>query len=81
MSILFVVLSVIYIIGCVGLIGLILLQTKRSSGIGALGTSGGAAQTYWDKNKGRSVDGQLEKYTKMGAVILAIFTIVLWVVV
>ncbi len=81
MSALFVILSVIYILGCIGVIGLILMQKKRASGIGNLTGGGNGNQTYWDKNKGRSVDGQLEKYTKIGALILAVYTIVLCVVV
>lgn len=80
MSILFTILSVLYIVGCLALIGVILLQKKRSAGIGNLGTTGGSNQTYWDKNKGRSLDGMLEKYTKLGGLLFFILTVVLCVV-
>ena len=32
----------------------------RSQGLGAIS---GAAETYWGKNKGRSMEGFLEKFT------------------
>lgn len=69
-----VIVSIIYILGCGVLVALILLQKKRSRGPGVLGQS----QTYWDKNKGRSTEGALEKYTKIGIVIFLILTVVTW---
>jgi preprotein translocase subunit SecG len=36
------------------------------------------SQTYWDKNKGRSLEGTLEKYTKIGIAIFFIVTAVTW---
>ena len=79
MSIFLVILSLVYITGCIGLITIILLQKKKSSGMGSLSGMGGV-QTYWDKNKGRSMDGMLEKYSKIGGVLLFIFTILMCVV-
>ena len=37
----------------------ILMQEGRSQGLGAIS---GAAETYWGKNKGRSMEGFLEKW-------------------
>ena len=37
----------------------ILMQEGRSQGLGAIS---GAAETYWGKNKGRSMEGFLEKF-------------------
>ncbi len=79
MSLLFTILAVLYIIGCLVLVTIILIQKKRSAGIGNLGGMGGG-QTYWDKNKGRSLDGKLELFTKIGGVILFIMTIVMLIV-
>ena len=39
----------------------ILMQEGRSQGLGAIS---GAAETYWGKNKGRSMEGFLEKCTR-----------------
>ena len=78
MSIPFVILSVVCILGCFALIGAILLQKKRSAGgVGSIAGMGNVADTYWDKNKGRSAEGTLELWTKLGAVILAVLVTVL----
>lgn len=58
-------LTVIFIIVCVALVVLVLMQEGKSAG---LGTIGGAAETYWGKNKGRSMEGFLVKLTKIAAV-------------
>ena len=76
MSIPYIILSVVYILGCAGLMSVILLQKKRSSGIGSVSGMGNA-DTYWDKNKGRSTEGTLEKWTKLGGVVLLVLTVIL----
>ena len=76
MSIAYIILCVVYILGCAGLMAIILLQKKRSAGIGSVAGMGNA-DTYWDKNKGRSLEGTLEKYTKIGGVALVVLTVVL----
>ncbi|MCL2016208.1 MAG: preprotein translocase subunit SecG [Defluviitaleaceae bacterium] len=76
MSILYIVLSVIYILACGGLVALILMQKKRSSGIGSVAGMGNA-DTYWDKNKGRSIEGTFEKWTKIGGAIILVFTVIM----
>ena len=40
---------------------IILMQEGKSAGLGAIS---GAADTYWGKNKGRSMEGMLVKFTK-----------------
>jgi len=78
MSIPFIIISVIFVVGCIGLVGAILLQKKRSAGgMGSIAGMGNVADTYWDKNKGRSAEGTLENLTKIGAVILAILAVIL----
>ena len=77
MQILYYVLAVLHIVGCITLVTFILLQKKSSQGLGSVAGMGSAQNTYWDKNKGRSVEGRLEKYTKILAVIIGILTIVL----
>ena len=80
MSAVSVVLAILYILGCGILITIILLQKKRSAGLtGAMaGMGGGSSQTYWDKNKGRSVEGSLEKFTKIGGALFFIITAATW---
>ncbi|MDR0221563.1 MAG: preprotein translocase subunit SecG [Lachnospiraceae bacterium] len=61
MAVLRIVLTIVYILVCTGLTVLVLMQEGKSAG---LGTISGAADTYWGKNKGRSMEGALVKITK-----------------
>jgi len=76
MSIPFIILGVIYIVICAALMTVVLLQKKRSGGIGSVAGMGNA-DTYWDKNKGRTLEGTLERLTVIGAIVVAVLTIVL----
>ena len=69
-----IVLTIIFIIVCIALIVLVLMQEGKSAG---LGTISGAAETYWGKNKGRSMEGLLVRLTKILAVAFIVLAIVL----
>ena len=56
-----VILTIVFIIVCLALIGIVLLQEGKSAGLGAVA---GAAESYWGKNKGRSMEGTMVKVTK-----------------
>ena len=74
MEILRIILTVIFIVMCIALTVLVLMQEGRSQGLGAIA---GAAETYWGKNKGRSMEGNLVKWTKILAVVFFLLAIVL----
>jgi len=67
-------LTVIFIILSVALATIILMQEGKSAGLGAIS---GAAETYWGKNKGRSMEGKLENITKWMAISFIVIAIVL----
>lgn len=67
-------LMVIFILICIALVILVLMQEGKSAGLGAIS---GAAETYWGKNKGRSMEGKLVKITKYLAIGFMVLTIVL----
>ena len=69
------VFTAIFILVCIGLTVVILLQEGKQAGLG--GTISGAAETYWGKNKGRSMEGKLEKATKIMVVLFFVLSIVL----
>ena len=71
MSTIGMVLTVILMI----LAAIILMQSKRSAGLGAV--SGNSSDTYWSKNKGNSVEGALEKYTKIGGALFMILAFII----
>ena len=68
------VLTVIFIIVCIALTVFVLMQEGKSAG---LGTISGAAETYWGKNKGRSMEGMLVKITKILAVLFIVLAAIL----
>lgn len=67
MMIIFVIISFVVTV-------LVLMQESKSSGLGAIS---GAAETYWGKNKGRSMEGTLNKLTKILAVAFIVIAAVL----
>lgn len=69
-----IVLTVVYIIVSIALVILVLMQEGKSAGLGSIS---GAADTYWGKNKGRSMDGMLVKITKWLAVAFILLSVVL----
>ena len=52
------ILTVVFIVLSLALTVIVLLQEGKSAGLGAIA---GAADTYWGKNKGRSMEGILVK--------------------
>ena len=68
------ILTFIFVAICVFLSAVILLQEGKSSGLGSIS---GMAESYWGKNKGRSMEGKLEKFTLIGAVIFFVGAILL----
>ena len=69
-----VVINIIFILVCVALTVLVLMQEGKSAGLGSIS---GAAETYWGRNKGRSMEGMLVKITKIRAVFFMLLAVVL----
>ncbi len=69
-----VILTIVFIIICLALIGIVLLQEGKSAGLGAVA---GAAESYWGKNKGRSMEGTMVKITKYLVVAFLVIAAVL----
>lgn len=65
---------VIFILICIALTALVLLQEGKSAGLGAIS---GAAESYWGKNKGRSMEGKLVKITKYLAITFMVLAVIL----
>ena len=66
-------LTIVFIIVAIVLTILVLMQEGKSAGLS--GTITGMADTYWGKNKGRSKEGQLVKYTTILAVLFFVLAI------
>ena len=74
MSVIRIILTVLFIIDCIGLTIIVLMQEGKSAGLGAIS---GAAESYWGKNKGRSMGGALVKITRVMAVLFMVLAVVL----
>ena len=65
------VINIVFVVVCIALTIVVLMQEGKSAGL--TGSISGMADTYWGKNKGRSMEGTLKKVT----VLLAVLFIVL----
>lgn len=74
MEILRTVLTVLFILDCIGLSVIVLMQEGKSQGLGSIA---GMADTYWGKNKGRSMEDTLVKVTKIMGVLFFVLALVL----
>ena len=69
-----IIVMVIFILVCVALTFLVLMREGKQQGLGAIG---GIADTYWGKNKGRSMEGVLVKSTTILAIAFMIIALLL----
>ena len=74
MSALKIIITVIYCIVAIAFTASVLMQEGKSAGLGAIG---GMAESYWGKNKGRSMEGALVKITRVMAVLFMVLAVVL----
>lgn len=69
------ILLLVYILVCCVLTVIVLMQEGKQAGL--TGAISGAAETYWGKNKGRSMEGGLELATRILAVVFVVLSLIL----
>lgn len=69
------ILTILQVILAVAVIVLVLLQQSKSAGLS--GAISGGAETFFGKNKGRTMDALLRKLTVIGGAALAVTTLLL----
>lgn len=69
------ILLFVYILVCCVLTVIVLMQEGKQAGL--TGAISGAAETYWGKNKGRSMEGGLELATRILAVVFVVLSLIL----
>lgn len=74
MGVLRIILQVIFILVCIALAAIVLMQEGKTQGLGAIG---GVAESYWGKNKGRSMEGALVKITKYLVIAFIVIAVIL----
>jgi len=75
MAIIAIVIASVDILICVTLVFLVILQEGHDKGMGVIG---GGADTFFGKEKGRSIDSTLKKVTSALAILFAILTVILY---
>lgn len=75
MSTLITVISIVHIIISLFLIVVVLLQSGKTAGLS--GSIAGGAESFFGKNKGRTIDGILSKWTSVVAVLFIITSVAL----
>ena len=68
-------LTIVHVVLCVILIAIVLFQSGSRQGLS--GSIGGGAETFFGKNKARTMDAMLAKCTTVVAVLFVITSIVL----
>ena len=69
-----ILLTIVFVLICIALTVIVLLQEGKSQGLGSIS---GMAESYWGKNKGRSMEGNLAKLTRYAAILWMVLAFVL----
>lgn len=78
MSALEIIISIIHVLISLSLVVIVLLQSGKSAGLS--GSIAGGAETFFGKNKGRTLDALLSKYTSVAAIAFLVTSILLFLV-
>ena len=80
MAILKVILLVVFLIAALAVTVIVLCQEGKSAGLGSLSGQVGGGDSYWDKNKKYSLEGKLEKWTKISAIVFIVSALCLMLI-
>ena len=70
------VMILLMFVAAVTAVVLVLLQPGNSTGIDALG---GSSETFFGKNKGKSIEAKMKKWTWICLIVLVIFSIAFYI--
>ena len=68
------IVQIVFLILSVIMTVIVLMQEGKNSGLGAIA---GSSDSYWGRNKGRSMEGALVKSTKFLAILFILLAVVL----
>lgn len=80
MEILKTILTIVYVIVCLVLIVIALMQNSKDDGVSSTIMGGNGNDSFYEKNKGRTKEGKLKKWTIILGITFMILTIVLGIV-
>ena len=73
-------LTIIYVIVCLALIVLALMQSKEDEGASSTIVGSSSSSSFYEKNKGRTKEGKLKKWTIILGITFVVLTVVLGIV-
>jgi len=76
MQVVTIIVSILLALVCLALIGIVLMQEGKSAGLS--GAISGMADSYFGKNKARTLEGRLERITKILAAVFIVLSFVLY---
>ncbi len=76
MKVMAIIVSIILFIVCLALAAIVLMQQGKSAGLS--GAISGAAESYFGRNKTRTMEGKLERITKILAGVYIVLCLVLY---
>lgn len=68
--------AILHILFCLSIIIIVLLQSGKTAGLS--GAIAGGAETFFGKNKGRTIDAMLSKYTSFAAIAFLFTSVILY---
>lgn len=77
MQIVAIILAVLDILVCVALVLLVVFQEGNDKGLGVIG---GGADTFFGKEKGRTLDSKLKRFTTILAIAFVALTLALFLI-
>jgi len=70
-----IIVTILHVLISISMVVIVLLQSGKSAGLS--GTIAGGAETFFGKNKGRTLDAILSKYTSVVAIAFIITSAIL----
>lgn len=70
------IVNIVHILLALSLIVIVLLQSGKQAGLS--GSIAGGAETFFGKNKGRTIDALLSKFTAVAAIVFLITSVALF---
>lgn len=77
MQIIAIILAVLDILVCIALVLLVVFQEGNDKGLGVIG---GGADTFFGKEKGRTLDSKLKRFTSVLAIAFVLLTLSLFLI-
>ena len=71
------IVTVIYLVVCLSIIVVTFMQKKGQAGLSGTITGSSSSENFYEKNKGRTREGALKKWTIILAIVFAVLSIVL----